>query len=149
MGRFHTHPIPVDPALPVLTPDDLMAGHASRGASAIVVFDDDHYYMGGVLCELLRREGRQVTLVTPAIGVSIWTNATMEQHRIQRRLLELDVTLETSRAVTATIPGGVATACTFTGAERDIACDAAVFATARLPERHRLPRALGAASRVG
>ncbi len=135
VGRFHTHPIPVDPALPVLTPDDLMRGTLPEG-ERIVVFDDDHYYMGGVLCELLRREGRQVTLVTPAIGVSIWTNATMEQHRIQRRLLELDVTLETSRAVTATIPGGVATACTFTGAERDIACDAAVFATARLPEQH-------------
>jgi dimethylamine/trimethylamine dehydrogenase len=133
VGRFHTRPIPLDPALAVFTPDELMRGTLPPG-ERIVVFDDDHYYMGGVLAELLRQEGRDVTLVTPAIGVSIWTNATMEQHRIQRRLLELGVTLETSRAVTATAPGGVTTVCAFTGEEREIGCDAAVFVTARLPQ---------------
>ena len=48
----------------VLTPDDLMAGVRPDG-ERVVVFDDDHYYMGGVLAELLAREGRRVTLVTP------------------------------------------------------------------------------------
>ena len=32
----------------------------------VVIFDDDHYYMGGVLAELLVNNGCSVTLVTPA-----------------------------------------------------------------------------------
>jgi dimethylamine/trimethylamine dehydrogenase len=133
VGRHHTKPIPLDPALPVMTPDHLMAGDRPE-AEQVVIYDDDHYYMGGVLAELLRADGIAVTLVTPAATASSWTTATMEQHRIQRRLLELGVDIQASRAVTATSAQGVATTCVFTGAEREIACDAAVFVTARLPE---------------
>jgi dimethylamine/trimethylamine dehydrogenase len=132
VGRFHTHPIPRDTSLPVLTPDDLMAGRLPEGERALV-FDDDHYYMGGVLAELLVREGRRVTLVTPANCVSSWTAATMEQHRIQRRLLELDVEIVASHAVVALLGEGALTNCVFTGRERTIAADAAVLVTARLP----------------
>jgi dimethylamine/trimethylamine dehydrogenase len=133
VGRHHTYPIPLDPALPVLTPDDLMAGRLPEGERA-VIFDDDHYYMGGVLAELLARDGRQVTLVTPAHAVSGWTTATMEQHRIQRRLLELEVEIVASRAVAETVADGVLTRCVFTDRERHLPADAAVFVTARLPE---------------
>jgi len=132
-GRHHTRPIPLDPGLQVLTPDDLMAGERPGGGH-VVIYDDDHYYMGGVLAELLRAEGREVTLITPGICASSWTTATMEQHRIQARLLELEVRIEASRAVTRTTAQGVGTSCVFTGAEREIGCDAAVFVTARLPE---------------
>jgi dimethylamine/trimethylamine dehydrogenase len=133
VGRQHTKPIPLDPGLPVLTPDHLLDGERPEGEH-VVIYDDDHYYMGGVLAELLRADGHAVTLVTPANAPSSWTTATMEQHRIQRRLLELGVEIEASRAVLATMPGAVATACVFTGAEREIPCDAALFVTARVPE---------------
>jgi dimethylamine/trimethylamine dehydrogenase len=133
VGRFHTQPIARDPALPVLTPDDLMTG-TLPDADRVVLFDDDHYYMGGVLAELLVRAGRHVTLVTPGHCPSSWTTNTMEQHRIQRRLLELDVELVLSHAVLATVAGGVRVGCVFTGRERDLAAGAAVFVTARLPQ---------------
>ena len=58
VGRWRTHPIELDPALPVLTPDDLMSGKRPEGEH-VVIFDDDHYYMGGALAELLVSEGRQ------------------------------------------------------------------------------------------
>jgi dimethylamine/trimethylamine dehydrogenase len=132
VGRFHTQPIARDPGLPVLTPDDLMAGRLPA-ADRVVLFDDDHYYMGGVLAELLARAGRHVTLVTPAHCPSSWTTNTMEQHRIQRRLLELDVEIVASHAVTDTVAGGVRAVCVFTGREREITCGATVFVTARLP----------------
>ena len=106
VGRFHTRPIPRDPALPVLTPDDVMEGERPAG-ERVLIYDDDHYYMGGVLAELLRAEGYAVTLVTPGLCASSWTVNTMEQHRIQARLLELGVEIEVSRAVTATMAGGV------------------------------------------
>ncbi|HTU96247.1 MAG TPA: NAD(P)-binding protein [Solirubrobacteraceae bacterium] len=132
VGRFHTRPIALDPGLPVLTPDDLMAGELPQ-ADRVVLFDDDHYYMGGVLAELLARAGRHVTLVTPAHCPSSWTTNTMEQHRIQRRLLELEVELVASHAVLATVDGGVRVGCVFTGRERELVAGAAVLVTARLP----------------
>jgi dimethylamine/trimethylamine dehydrogenase len=133
VGRFHTRPIALHPGLPVLTPDDLMSGELPE-ADRVVLFDDDHYYMGGVLAELLARGGRHVTLVTPAHCASSWTTNTMEQHRIQRRLLELDVDIVASHAVMATESGTVHTSCVFTGRESELAAGAAVLVTARLPE---------------
>jgi dimethylamine/trimethylamine dehydrogenase len=132
VGRWHTHPIPTD-GIPVLTPDDLMAGTRPQ-ANRVAVFDDDHYYMGGVLAELLRTEGYEVVLVTPGVGVSYWTVNTMEQHRIQTRLIELGVELQCSTTVVGSTGTGLRTACTFTGRERNLTADAAVFVTARLPE---------------
>ena len=132
VGRHHTQPIPLDAGLPVLTPDHLMAGELPAG-ERVVLYDDDHYYMGGVLAELLARAGRHVTLVTPATCASSWTTNTMEQHRIQRRLLELDVHIVASHAVVGTAAGAVRAVCVFTGRERELPADGAVFVTARLP----------------
>ena len=74
VGRWHVRPIAIDPAMQVLTPDDVMAGDRPRG-NKVVLFDDDHYYMGGVLAELLVGEGFDVTLVTPESRVSMWTRS--------------------------------------------------------------------------
>ena len=57
----------------------------------MIIYDDDHYYMGGVLAELLAEQGCNVTLVTPAPFVSYWSQFTLEQERIQRKLMKLGV----------------------------------------------------------
>jgi dimethylamine/trimethylamine dehydrogenase len=57
----------------------------------VVIFDDDDYYLGGVLAEKVQRDGHDVVLVTPAPLVSAWTVFTLEQEMIQKRLLELGV----------------------------------------------------------
>jgi len=131
VARFHLQPIPVDGAMTLLTPDDLMAGAGASGD--VVVYDDDHYYMGGVLAERLVARGCRVTLVTPAAEPSTWTHNTLEQHRIQTRLLECGVAIVPHRAVTAIRAGGVETACVFRGETAETACDAVVMVTARLP----------------
>ncbi len=135
LGRWHTGPVPVAAGSEVLGPDDLFAGARPRGRE-VVVFDDDHYYLGGVLAELLAREGYGVTVVTPAPLVSAWTVNTLESGRIHARLLRAGVTLRTSRTLTAVGPGAVTTACVFTGDEADadrIVADSVVMVTARLP----------------
>ncbi len=131
-GRWHHHPIALD-GVELLTPDNLLAGARPAGGR-VVVYDDDHHYLGGVVAELLVSEGCEVTLVTPEARVSAWTDNTMEQHRIQRRLLELDVELRVSEAVTGAGSGTVRTACVYTERERELACNALVLVTARLPE---------------
>jgi dimethylamine/trimethylamine dehydrogenase len=132
VGRWHTQAIAIGDGVEVLTPDDLLAGARPAG-DRVLVYDDDHYYMGGVLAELLARAGRRVTLVTPEPLVSSWTANTMEQTRIQRTLLELSVELALSRALVRAGAGEAVTACTFTDRERAHACDAVVLVTGRLP----------------
>jgi dimethylamine/trimethylamine dehydrogenase len=133
VGRWHVKPLPMDSGMQVLTPDDLMAGTRPRG-ERVAIWDDDHYYMGGVLAELLASQGHAVTLVTPEARASAWTVNTMEQHRIQRRLLEAGVTPLVSHAVAAVGGDGVRVACAYTEREHEIACDSLVTVTARLPE---------------
>jgi dimethylamine/trimethylamine dehydrogenase len=58
-----------------------------------VIYDDDHYYMGGVLAELLVEQGARVALITPAPLVSYWSQYTLEQERIQHKLMKLGVKL--------------------------------------------------------
>jgi len=132
-ARWHTQPIPIGDGVAVLTPDDLMAGE--RPASdRVVLFDDDHYYMGGVLAELLVADGKQVTLVTPAARVSEWTVNTMEQQRIQRRLLDQGVRILTTQVLVAADAGAVQLACAYTERQQELACDALVLVTARDPD---------------
>ncbi|TMJ37860.1 MAG: NADH:flavin oxidoreductase [Alphaproteobacteria bacterium] len=131
VARAHVVPLPSDGALPVFTPDDLMAGNIPAGR--IVLFDDDHYYMGGVLAELLVAHGARVTLVTASAYVSDWTRNTLEQRAIHRRLAGLGVDIELNRTVMGIAAGGVVTACTYTGRGRDLTADALVSVTSRLP----------------
>lgn len=130
IARFHDHPLPLAPATQVLTPDDLLAGTRPAGRS-VILYDDDHYYMGGVLAELLRREGYDVTLVTPAALASIFTKTTLEQKRIQTHLLKLGVRIEANTALAAASPGEATLACVFTGARRQAAADSIIMVTSR------------------
>jgi dimethylamine/trimethylamine dehydrogenase len=132
VAHHHTLPMPIAADAEVLTPDDLMAGQRPTG-KAVTLYDDDHYYMGGVLAELLQREGFAVTLVTPATEVSNWARNTMEQFKIQARLLELGVAIVTGRIVSAVRKGEIETACVFTGRTDQRASDSLVMVTARLP----------------
>ncbi len=130
VGRWHTTAAPLD--IEVLTPDDLMAGQRPTGKK-VTLFDDDHYYLGGVLAELLVSEGYEVTLVTPSPLVSSWTVNTLEIDRIQTRMREIGLTLRLSEAVLNAQDGAVTTACMYTGRQHQSETDTLVTVTARLP----------------
>ncbi|MEE8559807.1 MAG: NADH:flavin oxidoreductase, partial [Alphaproteobacteria bacterium] len=132
VGRANSAPVPGFDREAVLTPDDVMAGAAPEGP--VVVFDDDHYYLGGVLAEKLRRDGLDVTLVTPALAASYWTEKTLEIGHIYKRLLELDIDIVPHTNVATFHGGRVELACVHTDKRRDIPCAAIVTVTARLPE---------------
>jgi dimethylamine/trimethylamine dehydrogenase len=132
IGRWHLRPVPSLGSMPVLTPDDVMSGTRPPG-KRVVVFDDDHYYMGGVLSELLTSEGYEVQLVTPAAQVSSWTNNTLEIMRVQERVLNAGVQVQTARTLTSMVDGEVTVACAYTGRESTLPADAVVMVTARLP----------------
>ncbi len=117
-------------AADVLTPDDILDGKRPKGKN-LVIYDDDHYYMGGVIAELLRKEDYAVTLVTPSSLVSSFTKASLEQHAIQAKLLELNVKIEANSAVQSVAAGHVTLGCVFTGRTRELEASSVVLVTAR------------------
>jgi len=99
----------------------------------VLIYDDDHYLMGGVIAELLASSGCTVRLVTAAPLVSQWTVNTLEQRRIQRRLLELGVTIDVNRDITSVQNGVAQLSCVFTGRTSEVGFDSIVTITARNP----------------
>lgn len=132
-GHHQTMPVAVDASIEVMTPDDLMSGKRPQGKEA-VIFDDDHYYMGSVLAELLVKDGTNVTYVTPAAVAAAYTVNTMEQKLIQARLLELGVTIIAGQALSAIAADGLVTSCIYTGKERRHEMASIVLVTSRRPE---------------
>ncbi|MBE9637811.1 FAD-dependent oxidoreductase [Salipiger mangrovisoli] len=132
VSRQHVVPMPADPAMPVFTPDDIMAGKLPKGE--VVLFDDDHYYMGGVIAELLAKAGCTVTFVTPSAYVSDWTLNTLEQAAIHRRLVEAGVKIVLNTGIAELKAGEVVTDCTYTGQTSAIGCDAVVMVASRISD---------------
>ncbi|MFQ3630560.1 FAD-dependent oxidoreductase [Roseiflexus sp.] len=131
VGRTVHRPVPGSDAPHVYTPDDLMDGRLPVGR--VVIYDDDHYYMGGVLAELLARQGCDVVLCTPAPLVSHWSQFTLEQKRIERRLRELGVALHTRCALSVIRRDAVTVVDTVTRRLADLSCDAVVIVADRIP----------------
>ena len=131
VGRTLLQPVPGVGQGNVYSPDDLMAGKTLDGK--VVVYDDDHYYMGSVLAEHLVKMGCKVTLVTPAPLVSCWTDYTLEQDIIQDRLVKLGVRLVVQGALNEVGRDHLAVTQANSGVREDIPMDALVMVTERIP----------------
>lgn len=136
VGRSHRVPLDFLSAGPLISPDAIL----SEGAEAVpsdgpvVVFDDDCFYMGSVLAELLARRGCMVTFVTPESQVSPWSRNTLEQARIQKRLIDLGVEIVTAMALAGRTKDQLELSCVYSGRIRPVDCATLVPVTARLPD---------------
>ncbi|MDP7583541.1 MAG: FAD-dependent oxidoreductase [SAR324 cluster bacterium] len=134
VGRHHLIPqkFPEDKTY---TPDDIFAGRLPNGK--VLVYDDDHYYLGGVIAELCRKNGCEVTLVTPAAVVSSWTVHTLEQEMIQSGLLKKGVKIFPHNVVhpgaNSTPESELYSVHIYTKEVSILDCDALVLVTARRP----------------
>lgn len=133
VGRAAHRPLPLSPLLPTYTPDDVLRGRCPPPGQ-IVLYDDDHYYMGAVIAEQLARQGAHVTLVTPAADVSAFTVNTLENIRTAKRLHGLGIRMITHSALAMTEPDRVHLRDARTGAESSLPAEALVLVTARLPQ---------------
>ena len=130
VARQHRLPLASLHDARVFTPDDVMADRQIEGP--VVIYDDDHYYLGGVIAEKLRSQGLEVALVTPAPLVSQWTVNTMEQGRIQSRLLEMGVTVLANHALVAFEREKAELACVFTRRPLALPAASVVMVTSRI-----------------
>ena len=132
VGRSRHLPLPGLDKIRVHTPDDIMAGAEPCGP--VVIFDDEHYYMGGVIAEKLARSGLAVTLVTPESLVSAFTVNTLEQAAIQRRLLELGVAVMPGKTLVGLESSSAELACVFTGRTERVEARSVVLVTMQSPD---------------
>ena len=130
-GRKHQFPIPTDEAVGLFTPDDIMSGRLPEGR--VVIYDDDHYYMGSVIAELLATEGRETRLVTPDPMAASWTSNTLEQHRVQARLMAVGVEVIACHSMASIGSGRAVVTCVYSGERRELGCDGVVMVTGRVP----------------
>jgi len=131
IGQNVHHPVPGMDGAHVLTPDDVMAGAAVEGP--VLIYDDDQYYMAGVLAEKLLTAGQRVILATPGYEVSSWTTMTDEQFKVQARLLSLGLETILTHRLESWHSGEAELACLYTGKRRTIAAGTLLSVTARAP----------------
>jgi dimethylamine/trimethylamine dehydrogenase len=115
----------------IYTPDDIMSGAIPTGK--VVIYDDDHYYMGSVIAELLATSGADVTFVTPADTISAWGGFTMDRGRAQARMMELGVHLVVAHSLKSFDGEHLNASCNYTGRGKELAADALVLVTTRTP----------------
>ncbi len=135
LGRQHRQPLVEPASAQVFSPDDVFSG--APIASPVVVYDDDHYVLAGALAERFARDGFEVHLLTPATKVSEWAAMTMEQPRIQARLMDLGVHVQTAVDLLgiSESEGGLALSLTsiYTLRRSMLACASIVMVTMRDP----------------
>lgn len=135
VGRTHRQPLPFLIPDQVVGPDALLreGADALSGDGPIVIFDDDRFYMASVLAELAAGTGRETIFVTPTPIVAPWSENTLEQDRIQKRLIELDVRIVPNSALSDMSSDTLTVACTYSGRKTDLPCATLIPVTARLP----------------
>jgi len=132
-GRHHAFPIDGIDSVTALTPDDVLAGADINGR--VLIYDDDHYFMASTLAERLRAQGHAVCLLTPESKVAIWTEYTLEQEKIQARLLDLDVDVVVSHELLRVSPGKATIANVYSDRlRRVLEFDTLVMVTSRDPD---------------
>jgi dimethylamine/trimethylamine dehydrogenase len=121
---------PVPGIAGTLTPDDILGG--AETGDAVVIYDFDHYYMGSCLAELLRGQGKAVTIVTPAAAVSAWTFMNNESVYIRERMIDLGIELQFEQLVWRFEDGEVVTQSVYQGdPSSKIDCETLIVVGAR------------------
>ncbi|TDK51458.1 FAD-dependent oxidoreductase [Antarcticimicrobium luteum] len=115
----------------ILTPDDIMNGVAPKGP--VLVYDEDGYYLGGVIAEKLQQDGLEVSLATPADNISDWAGKTSERWRVRTHLMKLGVETIVSHSLQS-FDGNTATlTCEYSAREKPLAARSVVMVTQRSP----------------
>ena len=133
VGKYHAFAVDGIDKVSVLTPDDVMAGAEVR--QRVLIYDDDHYYLGSTIAELCVQQGKQVCLVTPDSLISSWTENTLEQKKIHSRLSILGVEMITLHGLQSVSFGQATIANVYdSNRTRDIEFDSLIMITSRTPD---------------
>lgn len=132
VGIKNCLPIQLDVGAHVYTADDVMEGRFPE-TGPVVVFDDDHYYMGAVVAERLRERGLEVEFVTPGHTVSKHTEASLESRCVLERMRQLALKLNVHSNIVRIARDHVTLADLLSDEQTSIEAAAVVLVTSREP----------------
>ena len=95
--------------------------------------DDDHYYFGSVLALELKRQGHEVTLVSPAGRVCSWGEFTDEQTRSNTEIIKAGIKVINNYKIEVVMNGIAELSCIFSGEPKEVPCDFVVPITRKMP----------------
>ncbi len=136
LGRVHRKPLSFLDQNHVFTPDDIMTNGIDilPSSGPVVIFDDDRFYMASVLAELVASAGHKVVFVTPTPIVAPWTDNTLEQGRIQTRLIELGIEIIPMKQLVGMSKQSLSLGCVYSNQVQLIECGSLITVTSRTPE---------------
>lgn len=132
VGMTNLQPIVIHPNVKILTPDDVMDGHALlRGP--VLIFDDDQYYISSVIAEKVRLQGLDVRLVTPGHTVAKFTEISRESVDILMRMRDLKVKINVHSNIIRVNEGSTVLRCMLSGESNEVAAETVILVTSRDP----------------
>jgi len=134
VGRTHKRSLQYLEATNVYSPDTLMkTGPSCLPQGPIAIFDDDTFYLGSVLAEQIASTGRKVLFITPSPIIAPYSDNTLEQGRIQLRLIDLGVKIIPLQKLAGLSKATITTACIYSDIKTKYDCRALIPITMRLP----------------
>lgn len=131
VGRHRDVALECSPAAVIVSADVVLDGAHPQGR--VLIYDDDHYYLGPALALHLRKLGCDVVIVTPEGRIGQWGNYTDEQHATVAALITGGVEVHTNRILRKVDGTQAHLACVFGGEEVKIAADTVLPLTRRKP----------------
>ncbi|MBM3520961.1 MAG: FAD-dependent oxidoreductase, partial [Alphaproteobacteria bacterium] len=128
IGIAGIRPVPISTDAVIATPDEL-----GTLSDLVLIYDDDHYFMGGALAEMLSRAGHRVIYVTSNAIVSAWTQMTDEQYLVEERLVGLGVEIRVSHTLRAIEGHRAIFAHALSKGEAEIEAGTILLVTGRVP----------------
>jgi len=115
----------------VVDVEQILDGFMPQGH--VLIYDDDHYYLGSAIALKLCADGARVTMVTPETSLAGWSHHTEEHSLTMQALIEADVEIITARGLRAHEPGESVLECIFSGRQSKILSDYLIPISTRIP----------------
>ncbi|MFT4727221.1 MAG: dimethylamine/trimethylamine dehydrogenase [Granulosicoccus sp.] len=123
---------PLPPSTSTYTPDDIMREQLPDGLT--IVYDDDGFYMGSLMAEILFLNGNKVIYLTPHSKVSAWSSNNAEQSRVHKRLIEMGVDIILNNGLHSFDGKTAQLSCVYTSRQQAVAASNVVMVTCRAPQ---------------
>ena len=133
-GILHDYIAGVNSELPqVATPEQYVLGGKQMGERVLVI-DNDAYYMGSAMAQLLAENGHKVTYVTYGETVGPYLRFTLEEQRMYEKLLELGCNMIAQHLTVAAENGEAVLVLLWSGEERVVKYDSIMLVTHKISD---------------
>ena len=96
-----------DAALPhVITPEQFVLDGKRPSGKSAVIYDDEGYYNGVGIAQILRSEGYDVTIVSPSSEIASMMSHTKEKFLVHLQLRDQSIKMRRSRKLLSVSPNG-------------------------------------------